>query len=305
VRLVNDMRRLFLVSMVVVFAAALSACGSSNSGAPTTTSTTAAATGSTTPSGPLGSACTNSAIQGDLYQKGQLTIATDNPVYTPWFENNHPENGKGYEAAVAYGVASALGFTKADVKWVYEPFNNSYAPGPKKFDFDINEISVTSARAQEVTFSVSYYADNQALVVLKSGPVVKNHSPAALKTYSYGDQIGTTSLAYISQYIQPTAQPRVYNSLNDVKSALDTHQIEAFVTDTPTAQYIAADEIPGSVVVGQFPSTGEHFGLLLHKGDPLVSCVNKALQYLTSNGAIASYSKSYLQIYNTIPTIKP
>jgi polar amino acid transport system substrate-binding protein len=97
----------------------------------------------------------------------------------------------------------------------------------------------------------------------------------------------------------------VYGSLNDVKSALDTHQVQAFVTDTPTAQYIAADQVPGAEVVGQFPSTGEHFGLLFHKGDRLVSCVNKALQYITSNGSLTSFSRKYLQVYNTIPTIKP
>jgi polar amino acid transport system substrate-binding protein len=296
------MRRLLIAPMVVVFAAGLAACGSSAS---TSTTTTLAPSGSTTATGPLGASCSNSAIQGELYRKGVLTVATDNPVYTPWFVNNHPENGQGYEAAVAYGVAADLGFTRSQVKWTYEPFNDSYAPGPKAFDFDINEISVTSARAQEVTFSISYYADNQALVVLKNGPVAHDHSPAALKTYQYGDQIGTTSLAYINQYIQPTHQTRIYGSLNDVKSALDTHQIQAFVTDTPTAQYIAADEIPGSEVVGQFPSTGEHFGLLFHKGNPLVSCVDKALQYLTTNGSLASYSKKYLLVYNTIPTIEP
>ena len=301
------MRRLFLVAMVMVFAAGVSACGSAVSSAPTTVSTLApgGATTTTAAPGPLGASCANAAIQSDLYHAGQLTIATDNPVYTPWFVNNKPENGQGYEASVAYGVAAALGFTTAQVKWAYEPFNDSYAPGPKHFDFDINEISVTAARAQVVTFSNTYYADNQALVVLKNGPIVKDHTPAALKTYQYGDQIGTTSLAYISQYIEPTKQTRVYGSLNDVKSALDTHQIQAFVTDTPTAQYIASSEIPGSVAVGQFPSDGEHFGLLFHKGDALVTCVNKALALLTSNGSLAKYSKEYLQVYNTIPTIKP
>jgi polar amino acid transport system substrate-binding protein len=286
--------------MVVVLAAALGACGTTNA-----STTTTLAAGATTVASPLGGSCTNADIQSDLYRKGQLTVATDNPVYLPWFVNNHPESGKGYEAAVAYGVAAALGFSKSQVKWTVEHFNNSYAPGPKDFDFDINEISVTAARAQVVTFSNSYYADNQAMVVLKNGPIVKDHSPSALKTYQYGDQIGTTSLAYISGQIQPTKQTRVYGSLNDVKSALDTHQVQAFVTDTPTAQFIASNQVPGSVVVGQFPSDGEHFGLLFHKGDPLVACVNKALAYLTTNGSLAKYSKEYLQIYNTIPTIKP
>jgi polar amino acid transport system substrate-binding protein len=299
------MRRVLFISAVLLLGAGVSACGSSSSSSTTTTTAPTSTTGASAAAGPLGASCGNAAIQGDLYKKGQLTVATDNPVYTPWFYANRPENGLGYEAAVAYGVAKALGFTRSQVKWAYEPFNDSYAPGPKAFDFDINEISVTPARSEAVSFSISYYADTQALVVLKDGPVAKDHSPAALKTYQYGDQIGTTSLAYISQYIQPTMQPRVYDSLNDVKSALDTHQIEAFVTDTPTAQYIAADQVPGSEVVGHFPSTGEHFGLLFHKGDPLVACVNKAIQYLQSNGSLARYSIRFLKPYNVIPTIQP
>jgi polar amino acid transport system substrate-binding protein len=252
-----------------------------------------------------GNSCSHTAIQSDLYQKGVLTVATDKPAYPPWFESNNPANGKGYESAVAYAVAAQLGFKSSQVRWAYEPFNDSYAPGPKKFDFDINEISVTPQRAQAVTFSNSYYADQQALVALKGTPIVANHTPAALKGYVFGDQVGTTSLAFIIDSIQPTSTPKVYESLNDVKQALQTHQIAALVTDTPTAQYISSSEIPHSVMVGQFPSTGAHFGLLFHKGNPLVACVNKALTTLTSNGTLHKLAEKYLQIYLAVPVIKP
>jgi polar amino acid transport system substrate-binding protein len=274
----------------------LSACASSS-----TSSSTSTSTGNTTVSAP----CSNSAIQGELYTKGVLTVATDQPAYPPWFENNQPSNGKGYESAVAYAVAAQLGFTKSQVKWVYEPFDDSYAPGPKKFDFDINEISYTAQRAQVVTFSTSYYAVQQALVAYKTSPIVTKHTPAELKTYEYGDQIGTTSLAFINSSIQPTQTPKVFETLNDVKSALQDRQIAAFVTDTPTAQYISSSEIPGTIMVAQFPSTGEHYGLLFAKGNPLVGCVNKALTTLTSNGTLAHLQAEYLQIYTTVPTIQP
>ena len=297
------MRRILLTVAVASLVAGLAACGS-KSGSGSSTSTSPATTVTSTAAASA-SSCTVSAVQPYLKTKGQLTVATDNPVYTPWFVNNHPANGKGYESAVTYAVAAKLGFKSEQVKWVYETFNNSYAPGPKKFDFDINEVSYTPQRAQEVTFSSSYYADRQALVVLKNGPLVKNHSPAALKTYLYGDQIGTTSLAYIISQISPTQRPKPYNNLNDVKSALDTHQIQAFVTDTPTAQFVAADQVPGSTVVGQFPSTGEHFGMIFQKGDKLVGCVNWALAALTQAGTIQALQRRYLQIYLTIPTIKP
>jgi polar amino acid transport system substrate-binding protein len=287
--------RVMIAGAAALALSALAACGSSGGNSN--------AGGSTSPS--TASSCTNAGLQKDLYQKGALTVATDKPAYPPWFENNDPANGKGYESAVAYAIAAQLGFKPSQVKWAYEPFNDSYAPGPKKFDFDINEISYTAQRAEAVTFSNSYYDVQQALIALKGSPIATKHSPAQLKTYIYGDQIGTTSLALITSQIQPTQTPKVYQTLNVVKDVLQTHQIDAFVTDTPTAQYITSSEIPGSVMVAQFPSNGEHYALLFAKGDPLVTCVNKALATLTSNGTLASLQKQYLQIYLTVPTIKP
>jgi len=268
----------------------LAACGSSSSSsAGSSTASSASATASA-------ASCSNASIQSELFAKGTLTVATDKPAYPPWFENNQPSNGQGYESAVAYAVAAQLGFSKSQVTWAYEPFNDSYAPGPKKFDFDINEISYSAARAQVVTFSDSYYDVQQALVALKSSPIVSQHTPTELKTYVFGDQVGTTSLAFINSEIE---------SLNDVKQALQDKQIAALVTDTPTAQYISSSEISGSVMVAQFPSTGEHYGLLFAKGNPLVGCVNKALATLRSNGTLAKLQAKYLQIYTSVPTIKP
>jgi polar amino acid transport system substrate-binding protein len=270
------------------------------------TAAAAAGCGSIAPkSGSAGSSCSHSGIQADLYQKGVLTVATDKPAYPPWFENNNPADGKGYESAVAYAVAAQLGFQRSQVRWTYEPFNDSYAPGPKKFDFDINEVSVTPQRAQAVSFSISYYADQQALVALRGTPIVTKHSPSDLKGYVFGDQVGTTSLTFINSSIQPTQTPKVFETLNDVKQALQTHQIAALVTDTPTAQYISSSEIKHSVMVGQFPGTGAHFGLLFHKGNPLVACVNKALSTLTSNGTLHKLAERYLQAYLSVPVIKP
>jgi polar amino acid transport system substrate-binding protein len=277
----------------------LAACGSSSSssaGSGTTSGASATASAAS---------CSNASIQSELFTKGTLTVATDKPAYPPWFENNQPSNGEGYESAVAYAVAAQLGFSKSGVTWAYEPFNDSYAPGPKKFDFDINEISYSAARAQVVTFSDSYYDVQQSLVALKGSPIVSQHTAAELKNYVYGDQVGTTSLAFINSEIQPTKTPKVFESLNDVKQALQDKQIAALVTDTPTAQYISSSEISGSVMVAQFPSTGEHYGLLFAKGNPLVSCVNKALATLRGNGTLAKLQAKYLQIYTSVPTIKP
>jgi polar amino acid transport system substrate-binding protein len=280
-------------ALAAVTAGGLAGCASNNSG------------GSTAASGTTASSCSHASIQKDLYQKGVLTVATDKPVYPPWFENNKPANGKGYESAVAYAVAAQLGFKPAQVHWAYEPFNASYAPGPKKFDFDINEVSVTPQRANAVTFSTSYYDVQQALVALKSSPIVTHHTPADLKGYVFGDQVGTTSLTFINSKIQPSSTPKVYETLNDVKQALQTKQIAALVTDTPTAQFISSSEIHGSVMVAQFPSTGEHYGLLFHKGNPLAACVDKAIAKLKANGTLHNLQQRYLQIYLKVPVIQP
>jgi polar amino acid transport system substrate-binding protein len=253
---------------------------------------------------PLAS-CSYSGIQPFLYKPGQLTIATTSPAYPPWFEHNKPSDGQGYEGAVAADVAKQLGFKASQVHWVVETFNASYAPGPKHFDFDINEISVTAARAKAVTFSSGYYTVTKALVALKGSPIVKHHTAAKLKTYVYGDQIGTTTLAFINSEIQPTQTPKVFTTLNNVKSAISNHSIDAFVTDTPTAQYIATTQIKHGVVVGQFPPTGEHYGLLFQKGDKLATCADRAIAHLKRTGVLQHLVKKYLGVYTSIPRLQP
>jgi polar amino acid transport system substrate-binding protein len=298
------MRQITVAAMaafaMLAASAGLAGCASESSSSSSVSATPAAGGGSSS----AAASCSNSAIQSQLYAKGVLTVATDKPVYPPWFVNNKPANGQGYESAVAYAVAAQLGFKPSQVTWAYEPFNSSYSPGPKKFDFDVNEISYSTARAQAVTFSDSYYDVQQALVALKNSPIVTKHSPADLKTYVFGDQVGTTSLQFINSQIQPSQTPKVFETLNDVKQALQTKQIAALVTDTPTAEFITT-EIPGSVVVAQFPSTGEHYGLLFAKGNKLVTCVNKALATLKANGTLAKLTAQYLKDFTSVPTIQP
>jgi polar amino acid transport system substrate-binding protein len=294
------MRRIIVAAAATtLIGTAMAACGSTSS------SNTGGGSSSTTGASGPSSACTHAGIQNKLYTKGVLTVATDNPVYTPWFVNNKPSNGQGYESAVAYAIAAQLGFSKSQVVWVTEPFSSSYAPGPKKFDFDINEISYTPQRAQAVTFSASYYDVQQAIVALKGTPIVTKHSTADLKSYLYGDQVGTTGLTYITNDIQPAQQPKVFDTLSEVSAALEAHRIDALITDTPTAQYMASAQLKHAVLVAQFPTVGEHYGLLFHLGNPLVNCVNKAIAALKSNGTLQRLQQKYLKIYLTFPTIQP
>lgn len=231
-----------------------------------------------------------------LVTDGTLTIGTDSPAYPPYFVDDDPTNGQGFESAVAYAVAEGLGFGADEVVWEVVPFNSSYAPGEKNFDFDINQISITPERAEAVDFSDGYYTVNQAVVALNGSAAANATTLAELQGAKLGAQVGTTSLQFITDYVQPAAEPFVYNDTNDAKSALQNGQIDAIVVDLPTAYYITAVEIEDSKIVGQFPAQdgGEQFGLLFEKGNPLVSCVNQVLADLSSSGELQAIQDEWL-----------
>jgi polar amino acid transport system substrate-binding protein len=247
---------------------------------------------------------------------GALTVGTDNPAYPPWYAGgapkgsswkiNDPNNGKGFEPAVAYAVAARLGFPKSKVKWVYVPFNRSYAPGPKPFDFDINQISFTPARAKVVSFSSSYYDVNQAIVVRKGTKIANARSIAALKAYKLGAQLGTTSYSFIKDTIKPSSSPAVFPENAAAVQALKNGQIDGLIVDLPTAFYVTAVQVPGSKILGQFPAEtgGEHFGMVFAKGNPLVSCVDKALAALKASGRLKKIQQQWLAKATGAPVLK-
>lgn len=265
-----------------------------------------AACSSGTTSGNQSTSCAKDQLQ--LVTPGVLTIGTDDPAFPPWFEDDDPSNGKGFESAVAYAVAGELGFSPDEVTWVVVPFNNSYQPGKKDFDFDINQISITPERAQVVDFSDGYYNVNQALVAFDTSPAAQAKTMADVKKLKLGAQIGTTSLQYIENVIKPDTDPLVYDTNNDAKLALEAGQIDGIVVDLPTAFYISAVEIEGSSVVGQFESSGdnpEQFGMLFEKGNPLRDCVNEALKKLKDSGKLADIQKEWLSNATGAPVIAP
>jgi polar amino acid transport system substrate-binding protein len=264
------MMRRFVIA-VAAFGLILAACAKDNpsvgTGGPTGTSGASGATG----------AASCSTDSPSLVTPGTLTIATDSPAYNPWFRHNDPSNGQGYESAVAYAVAEGLGFTPDQVTWVIEPFNKSYAPGPKNFDFDINQISITPERAQVVDFSHGYYDDQQALIAIKGTSIASATTLTELKQYKFGAQVGTTSLQFITQVIG--GQYAVFDTTNDAKSALEAGQIDGLILDLPTASYTQYS-IKDATLVGKFAFTGEQFGLLFQKGNPLAACVNPLIDTL-------------------------
>ncbi|PVE12509.1 ABC transporter substrate-binding protein [Streptomyces scopuliridis] len=239
--------------------------------------------------------------------KGKLTVGTDKPAYAPWFQDDDPASGKGFESAVTYAVAKALGYEKNQVVWQTVPFNNSFAPGEKNFDFDINQISISDERKKAVDFSSGYYDVRQAVIALKDSPYAKATTTAALKDAKLGAQVGTTSLDTINQVIKPTRQPAVFQKNDFAKSALRNGQVDAIVVDLPTAFYITSAEVPDAKVVGQFADSAgaaEQFGLVLDKGSALTSCVSQAVDGLRADGTLAALEKQWLSDAVDAPVLK-
>ena len=253
----------------------------------------------------------------DLVKDGQLSIGTDNPAYPPWFAGgeikgrpwklNDPSTGKGFESAVAYAVAKRLGFTGTQVVWVYTPFNRAIAPGRKQFDFAINQFSYTPARAKVLSFSASYYNVNQSIVGLKGKPISSVRSINGLRKYRLGAQLGTTSYQYIVNNIKPSPSVKVYDSNDLAVAALKSGQIDGLVVDLPTAFYVTAVQVPNGKIIGQFTSAvgnQEYFGMVFQKGNPLVTCVNRALAQMKRTGVLKRIQQIWLAKVTGAPVLK-
>jgi polar amino acid transport system substrate-binding protein len=246
-------------------------------------------------------ACTAAKLA--THSKGVLSVATDSPAYPPYFEHNDPKNGEGFESAVAYAVAQKLGYAKDKVKWVVEPFDSSYAPGPKSFDFDINEISITPAREKVVTFSTPYYTNPQGILVKAGSAFSHAKSLAAFKHAKIGVQIGTTSLAAVQAGIKPSQQPDVFNTSNDVVNAFKIGRVNAIIVDLATG-FELTSELKGSTIAGQFSAAGgDRWGLLMAKGDPIAGCVDRAVGALRTNGTLAALSKRWIASAAKVPVL--
>jgi polar amino acid transport system substrate-binding protein len=286
------MRRSPLLLALALLCAAAAGCGGSSSSSSSDTGTTAST-----------KLCTTN--DPHLVHAGQLTVATGNPAYPPWFEGgtkssywkvDDPNNGQGYESAVTYAIAKQLGFSKPQVKWIAVGFNPSIAPGSKNYDFNIQQVSFNHQRAQAVGFSRSYFDENQSVVGLQGTPITSAKTFDDLKQYKLGAQVGTTSYDYIVDNIKPSQKPQVYDTLNDAITALKNHQIDGLVTDFPGAYYIADVQLSNGKIVGRLPTIGaeEHFGVTLEKGSPFVNCINRALAALKQDGTLQQLEQKWI-----------
>lgn len=252
---------------------------------------------------PVGSPVVASIDELPLKNAGKLTVHTDQPVYGPWFIDNDPSNGKGFESALTYKIAERLGFNADQVEWGYTSFNASYAPGPKDFDFYITEVSITEPRKEAVDFSDPYYSSPLVLLAVDGSPVFEAKTLEDLKQYTFGAQVGTTYYTYITEVIQPDKDPLIFNTNADSVQALVNGQTDADLQSLQIGQFIVTDQFPELGMVGVLPDGGQDLGLVFEKGGTLVPFVNLALQSLKDDGTLEALVNEWLPIPEDLPEI--
>ncbi|WP_152362174.1 ABC transporter substrate-binding protein [Microlunatus speluncae] len=245
------------------------------------------------PTGP--DACAKDSLS--LVTPGTFTAATDKPAYEPWFVDDDPSNGKGYESAVTYAVAEKLGFSADQVTWTVVPFTSAYAPGEKKFDVDVNQVSITEERRKAVDFSSGYYDVAQTVITANGSPIAEATTIAELASAKLGAQVGTTSYTAIIEQIKPTQQPAVYDTNDLAVQALQNGQVDGIVVDLPTAFYMTAAQLDDGMIVGQLPpgtGTPDQFGFVLGQGSALTGCVTAAVDALRADGTLKRLEQEWL-----------
>jgi polar amino acid transport system substrate-binding protein len=264
----------------------------------------AAASGSSAAGSSAAAECSPEALE--TLEPDTLTIATDEPAFEPWVVGDAPESGEGFEAAVAYAVAEQLGYSEDQVTWTRVPFNAAIQPGERPFDFDINQFSITEERKQAVDFSSPYYTVSQAVITTAGSAAEGATSIADLKDLKIGAQVATTSLDALEEVIAPDTDPVVFNTNDDAKLALQNGQVDAIVTDLPTAFFITAAELDDGVIVGQLDTgdeSGDQFGLLLEKDSPLTDCVSQAVDALREDGTLDDLEQQWLSDVADAPVL--
>jgi polar amino acid transport system substrate-binding protein len=238
---------------------------------------------------------------------GKLTVATGDPAYFPYVIDDKPQSGKGFESAVVYAIADQLGIAKKDVVWTRSTFEQGIAPGPKEWDVDIQQYSISDKRKKNVDFSSSYYSTPQAVITIKGSKADGVTDIAGLKGLTVGAASGSTSFTAVEQTIAPTGGPQVFNSNDDAVLALKNKQIDAIVVDLPTAFYLTGAELKNGVLVGQLPAidgVSDDWGLVLTKGSKLTAKVSKAIDALKDSGELQKIQDKWLGADAGAPVLK-
>jgi polar amino acid transport system substrate-binding protein len=221
-------------------------------------------------------------------EPGVLIVGAEFP--SPPFLIPPRENPTGFEVDIAEAIGERLGL---EVRWLEIPWTSIFAPGPKRFDMNINETTITEERDRVIDFSDPYFEANQAVLVHAGTPAEDAMTIDALKELRLAAQAQTTGLDYIRNTIKPNTEPRVFPTTVAANQALLNEQIDAFIIDVPIAAGLVGESPDELVVTGQFV-TNEEWGIVFEEGSELVEHVNGALAEIKDDGTLAELQEKWL-----------
>ena len=235
---------------------------------------------------------------------GKLIVGFDVPA--PGFWNGRPtgttiKNPSGFEYALSQAIAKKLAIT--NVQYLRAPFGGLFSPATKKYDFALEEVTITPQRAKVVSFSTSYFDANQG-VLIRKGLSPKPKSIADLKKLQTCAQANTTGLSYLQHKLRPPKKPLVYSASSTAAfDAVEAGKCDALVLDVPIV-VSQSKKKPGAYggVIGQIV-THEGYGAVMDKGSKLKPSVDKAIKALRADGTIDKLQKKWLP-FTRIPILK-
>ena len=201
------------------------------------------------------------------------------------------KNPSGFEYALSQAIAKKLGIST--VQYLRSPFGGLFSPAPKKYDFALEEVTITAQRAKVVSFSAPYFAANQGVLIRKG--LAKPTSINALKSLQLCAQANTTGLAYIQHTLRPKKKPLVYSASSTAAfDSVQAGKCDALILDVPIV-VSQSQKKRGAYggVVGQIV-TNESYGAVMDKGSKFKPDLDRAIKALKANGTISRLQKKWL-----------
>jgi polar amino acid transport system substrate-binding protein len=252
-----------------------------------------------------------------LYAGTYLTVGTGDPAVSPWWEGgttkehpewkpNDPYLGRGYEGALTSELGDRLNIPDEHIRFVPTEPEEALAPGPKPFDFAIDQLPSAAARSDDVDLSDGYYDVVPALLSVQGSRVSSARSLGDLTDATLG-AMGTSGLRYVRERIRPSGSSIVYDDVFAAVRGLQDGDVDGVVVDLPTARLLAAELGRATTLIRTLPVVGaqDHFAMAFEEGSPFVECVNLALDEIAADGTLDRIRRRWLgsQPQPTIPSI--
>lgn len=267
------MKKLSLVSFLLVFSMLLSACGTSEQ------------------------SNSNGSDEGTSEEKKTLRVVTD-AAYAP-FESMDGDKIVGFDVDFVNAVAEEAGFEVEIVNVGWDPLFVEVKD--KIADFGMSAITINDDRKQTYDFSHPYFLSTNKILVPEGSDI---KSAADLKGKVVAVQNGTTGQEAVEGLLGANNKD-IKKFENTVLAIMELKGggADAVVADNTVVEEYAKNNPGDKLVViedtGAFEA--EYYGLMLPKGSELKSELDEAINAIYENG---TYAEIYKEWFGTEPDVE-